>query len=347
MPDRSHETLPIDAMDFAVELAKAEEEREAKKAEADRVRAERLVLIEQLRKEDTEASRKRIAEILKEWEPADGIPDEYKNLALIPNKREPIVAASTFGALKTGDKAVSVPKWFGYKGSALLVGIDNWGKNTIKKNAPWAGKVWFVGPWLLSDPKKSWEERDKEEAKKQAPIDKANKTALDKAVKDLEANDKKAKAALQTAETKEGKISESEKRNHEKMLQSFMTPLEEYDFKNGDEKKKEEILKVVQDDLSTREGKRKAREHESMLIQHMTPAEQDVFKAVIPPWPANDDPEKAEKIKQIQDMNKAKDVLQQKVAKELSIRTSIAETNKGGKGKKKGGGGGGKGRGRS
>ncbi|OGL99472.1 hypothetical protein A2318_01755 [Candidatus Uhrbacteria bacterium RIFOXYB2_FULL_45_11] len=79
----------------------------------------------------------------------------------------------------------------------------------------------------------------------------------------------------------------------------------------------------------------------------MTPAEQDVFKAVIPPWPANDDPEKEEKRKQIQDMYKAKDVLQQKVAKELSIRTSIAETNKGGKGKKKGGGGGGKGRGRS
>lgn len=351
MTERAPETIPPqDAPEVVVEREEGEEDQKKRKADMERAHVERRAHIEQLLKEDTAESRERIAQILNEWEPADEIPDEFKGLAEDPNKRKPIWAARTFTALKTEDKAVSFPKWIGYKSSALLVGIDNWGKNMIKKNAPWVGKFPIVGTWLLSEPKKTWEELDKEAAKKREPIDKANKAALEKAAKDLEAKAKKDEADLKRAETTENTKMKREADSLNRKLLSFATPLEEYAYKNASEEEKATILKAIETDLPAREEKRKMREFESMLIQHMTPAEQEVFKAVIPSWPTDDDVEKAEKIKQIEDMLKAKDALQQKVANELPTRTHIAEANKGGKGKGKkgggGGGGGGKGKGK-
>lgn len=328
MPDRSPETMPSpDAPEVVVEQEEGDDEQ--KKEEAERVHAERRAHIERLLKEDTAESRERIAQILSEWEPADEIPVEFKGLAMEPIKRKPVWAARTFTALKTEDKAVSLPKKIGYKGSAFLVAMDNWGKNMIKKNMPGVAKIPLVGTWLLSEPKKTWEELDKERAKKREPIEKAEKTALEKAKKDLEAKAKKDEAELKKAETTENKKTESEKRAHEKMLQSFMTPLEEYNFKNGDEEKKKEILKTVEDDLPAREGKRKASEEESLLIRHMTTEEETLYKEVI----RDDDPERDAKLA-------ARAEFRERVKKELSARTAIAESKQGNKKKGKGGGGG-------
>lgn len=328
MTERSPETMPPpDAPEVVVEREESEDEQKKKKEEAERVHVERRAHIEELLKEDTAESRERIAQILKEWEPADEIPDEFKELAQDPNKRKPIWAARTFSALKTEDKAVSLPQWVGYKSSALLVGIENWGKNMMKKNAPWIGKVPIVGTWLLSEPKKTWEERDKEEAKKRAPIEKAEKAAMEKAKKDLEAKAKKDEADLKRMETTESRKSETEKRNHERMLQSFMTPLEEYNFKNGDEEKKKEILKTVEDDLKAREEKRKTSEEEALLIRHMTLEEETLYKEVV----RDDDPEKDVKLA-------TKAEFRERVKNELSARTAIAEAKQGNKKKGKGGG---------
>ncbi len=338
MTERSPETIPPpDASEVVVEREESEEEQKKRKEEAEQAHKERQRYIEQLLKEDTVESRDKIAQILKEWEPAEEIPDALKGLAENPNKSKLIWPAGTYVALKTEDKAVSLPKWFGYKGSALLVGIDNWGKNMIKKNMPGVAKIPLVGTWLLSEPKKTWEELDKEAAKKAEPILKAEKAALEKAKKDLETKAKKDESDLKKAETTENKKIETEKRNQEKILQSFMTPLEEYNYKNGDEEKKKEILKTVEDDLSKRQEKRKASEEESLLIRHMTTEEETLYKEVI----RDDDPERDVKLA-------AKAEFRERVKKELSARTAIAESKQGNKKKGKGGGGGkGKGRGRS
>ncbi|OGL70923.1 hypothetical protein A3C09_03230 [Candidatus Uhrbacteria bacterium RIFCSPHIGHO2_02_FULL_47_44] len=268
-----------------------------------------------------------------------------------PKPKEPIWATTTYLAAKTGGVAGKVPKWLGYKGSSFLTAIETWGKDTMKKNAPWLAKIPIAGGLLLGDVKKTWEERDKEEAKKREATDKANKSAAEKAKKELDAAAKKTDADLKKQQTSENKKADQETKNYEKTLQSLMTPLEEYNYKHGDDEAKKAILETVEKDLPAREAKRKENEHTALLVQHMTAAEQEKYRAPIPAVPPEGDPNRADIMAQIEATTAAKAELLVHVQESLHTpeRAAIAQANKGGgkKGKKGGGGGKGGGRGRS
>ncbi|OGL64052.1 hypothetical protein A2839_03210 [Candidatus Uhrbacteria bacterium RIFCSPHIGHO2_01_FULL_47_10] len=232
-----------------------------------------------------------------------------------------------------------------------MTAIETWGKDTMKKNAPWLAKIPIAGGLLLGDVKKTWEERDKEEAKKREATDKANKSAAEKAKKELDAAAKKTDADLKKQQTSENKKADQETKNYEKTLQSLMTPLEEYNYKHGDDEAKKAILETVEKDLPAREAKRKENEHTALLVQHMTAAEQEKYRAPIPAVPPEGDPNRADIMAQIEATTAAKAELLVHVQESLHTpeRAAIAQANKGGgkKGKKGGGGGKGGGRGRS
>ena len=257
-----------------------------------------------------------------------------------PKPAEPIWATTTYLAAKTGGVAGKVPKWLGYKGSSFLTAIETWGKDTMKKNAPWLAKIPVVGSLLLGDVKKTWRELDKEVLKKREADEKAAKSALEKSGQAMKKAEKDAEAALKKQQTTENKKAENEEKNYQKRLEGFMTPLEEYNYKNGDEEAKKAILKTVEEDLPVREAKRKESEYEGMLIRHMTNEEETLYKEVI----RDDDPDKDVKLA-------TKAEFRERVIAELPARTAIAEAKQGNKKKGKGGGGGGggkgKGRGRS
>lgn len=295
---------------------------------------ERRERIAELLEEDAEETGERIDEIMEDWNPKEP-PELDLGIAGAANKPEPIWSATTYGGLKTGDTLSKVPKWAGYKGSSILTAIETWGRDTMKKNAPWLAKIPVVGTYLLGDVKKTWEELEKDEKKKKEADDKKNKSAADKAKKDLETKEKKAKADLKKAETTENKKTDQEAKNYDRMLESFMTPLEEYNYKNGDEDKKKAILKTVEEDLPAREAKRKTREYETMLMRHMTNEEEAQYKEVI----REDDLEKDAK-------RTARAEFRQRVIDELGTRTAIAEAKQGNKKKGKGGGGRGNGKGK-
>lgn len=273
-----------------------------------------------------------------------------------PVERKNWWAARTFGAMRTEAGIVSVPKWLGYKGSSILTGIENWGKDMIKKNSPWVGKVPVVGTWLLSDVKKTWEERDKETAKKKDADAKKTKGDAEKAkkadekkAKDAEVSLKKSQQASEKKTQAQDKLDEAARIRHEAELIGFMSVKEQFDFQNGDEETKKALLKKIEDELPTHQEKRKERERDTMLVAYMSDAEKAEFekKFPLPPLESASNEEKAEYQKQVQQMTDAKEALRVKTESELHVpwRMQLAEMRKGQQKKKGGGKGKGKGRG--
>lgn len=200
-----------------------------------------------------------------------------------PVERKPWWAMRTFGAMRTEAGIVSIPKWLGYKGSSILTRIETWGKDTMKKNAPWIGKVPVVGTWLLGDVKKSWEEREKEEKKKKEGDEKKAKGDKEKAkkadekkAKDSEAALKKSQAAADKKTQAQDKIDEGIRLRHELELTNFiMTPKEKYDFLNGDDETKKAILEKAEAEYPAYQERQKERVRQEMLTYYMSDEEKD------------------------------------------------------------------------
>ncbi len=207
-----------------------------------------------------------------------------------------------FGLLKSIDgienKFKSLYKW-----------VSNFGANEVKKNTPWMQNLWLIGDWLKPD-----------EAPKKPEAHKPHKEVPDETGKNLKKlleADAKAMAAQVEAKRAERDAEKrkqlEEKQNHERMLVSFMTRAEEYQFKRGDEETKQIILASVEAELPERIQKREDKEYENLLIAHMTQDEQRMYKA-----PAVTPEEIA-----------AKDTLRQTVEAELSSRAHLAESGQG------------------
>ncbi|MCX6714573.1 MAG: hypothetical protein NTX72_02050 [Candidatus Uhrbacteria bacterium] len=200
-----------------------------------------------------------------------------------PVERNTWWAARTFGAMRTEAGIVSIPKWLGYKGSSILTSIETWGKDAMKKNSPWIGKVPVVGTWLLSDVKKSWEERDKEDKKKKEGDEKKNKGDKEKAKKADEKKKKDSEAALKKSQDVAGKktqaqdkIDDGVRQRHELELSNFiMSPKEKYDFLNGDDDTKKAILEKAEAEYPAYQERQKERVREEMLTYYMSVEEKD------------------------------------------------------------------------
>src|SRR3990167_5049996 len=121
---------PDDTSDIEDELQSALDQR-LEKLDADVLKAKLL-------QADSDAFEARQAEMdaLFTTSPQEPEMEEMK-----PIKHEPWWSLRTFGALKTEAGIVSLPKWLGYKGSAMLTGVENWGKEGLKKNMPWLSKI--------------------------------------------------------------------------------------------------------------------------------------------------------------------------------------------------------------
>lgn len=234
------------------------------------------------------------------------------------------------------------------KTSGFLKAMEDWGDKKIDKAIPFKKYIpeVILKLLLLGKARKNVAERRVEEKKAADASAKKIKTESDKAIKAAEALKKKGEGNEKKEETTERKRQETEAKNFDKTLISFMTPLEDYNYKNGDDDVKKTLLKTVEADLPAREQKKKDRERETLLIAHMTPDEQFVYKKEIPAENPSETPEeKTARQIETQKIIAEKAALKQQVESELEARTHIAEKNKGGKKGKKGGdnGGGGKG----
>lgn len=326
------------------------EEGEKKHADIDRV-------VEEAKKardraveaaKDAEETEKRVREIHREIaDQEEGGTKSEKPVETVPQiappSREPISALAKYGVVTGVEKMGDLVTKAQNVGSDILTSIENWGHKTMKANIPkiqWvAQRIPFVGKWVFAEPEKPRADRMKEEEKKRQELLKEQKQKSAEAKKAKDAADKKAEDAKRKAEDAEYKAEQAKKAKEAadalREKESLMTAFERYSYDNGDDAKKEEILKQVEANLESRRAQKKEHEYDQMLMKHMSPEEKKVYGAE----EAGTEEERAR-----QKEEKAR--LRAVVISELSNPERIERAKKaqgGKKGKGKGGGGGGRG----
>ncbi len=285
-----------------------------------------------------------------------------------PVKTNTVWGARTYTAMKAEGLVAKTPKWFGYKGSALLTKIETWGRDVVKKNAPWVGAIPLVGSWMIGDVKKTWAEREKEENKKKDEDEKKARADREKAKSDQDKKRKDDEASLkktQEAEKKrvqaQDKTDEANRLREEKELLEIMSPKERYDFQHANEWEKKALLEKAAEALPAHKDKLARREYQDVLKKYMSPEEVALIQTEVPnvdgimAMQTLTDDERAERLRARLELVQRQEDLMRQVEGELEVpwRQQIAEKQKGGqqKGKSKGPGGpkgnGGGGRGRS
>lgn len=285
-----------------------------------------------------------------------------------PVKTNTVWGARTYTAMKAEGLVAKTPKWLGYKGSALLTKIETWGRDVVKKNAPWVGMIPLVGSWMVGDVKKTWAEREKEENKKKEEDEKKakadrekSKKEQDKKKKDDESSLKKSQEAEKKRAQAQDKIDEANRLREERDLLEVLSPKDRYDFQRADEAGKKALLEKAALALPGHKEKLAKREYQDVLKKYMSPEEVALIQTEVPDvdvimaTQTLTDDERAERLRARLELVQRQEDLMKQVEGELEVpwRQQIAEKQKGGqqKGKPKGPGGpkgkGGGGRGRS